>query len=110
MQIEAKQLIELTKPDGGEFGVQTLDEAYDFCKKIALGHYENFPVGSILIPKKIRKYFFSIYAFSRIADDLGDELSLVSKPLSLEALDSFNSLIRNFEENNLIRKIQYFMH
>ncbi len=96
MKIDVNQLIDLTKADGGNFGVDSLEEAYSFCKKIALGHYENFPVGSILIPKRLRKHFFSIYAFSRLADDLGDELSMVSKNLALEGLDSLNSMVRHF--------------
>lgn len=50
-----------------------LDDAYAFCRKIALGHYENFPVGSILIPKKNRPFFYAVYAFSRLGDDIGDE-------------------------------------
>ncbi|MBT3996461.1 MAG: squalene synthase HpnC, partial [Chloroflexi bacterium] len=36
-------------------------------------HYENFSVGSRLLPKHLRKHFYSIYAFSRGVDDLGDE-------------------------------------
>ncbi len=46
--------------------------AYRICRKIALGHYENFPVGSILIPRKLRKHFFALYAFMRTADDFAD--------------------------------------
>jgi squalene synthase HpnC len=55
----------------------SLDQAYDHCRKITLGHYENFPVGSILIPKKNRKHFFALYAFMRTADDFAD---LTSRP------------------------------
>ncbi|MEW6127822.1 MAG: squalene synthase HpnC [Acidobacteriota bacterium] len=51
----------------------SLDEAYDYCEKLARSHYENFPVGSVLVPKPLRKYFYSIYAFARIADDFADE-------------------------------------
>lgn len=47
--------------------------AYRYCRQIAISHYENFPVGSILIPKQLRKHFYSIYAFARIADDYADE-------------------------------------
>lgn len=50
-----------------------LDDAYDFCERLARSHYENFPVGSVLIPKRLRKHFYSIYAFARIADDFADE-------------------------------------
>jgi len=50
----------------------SISEAYKYCSKIALSHYENFPVGSILIPKKLRKHFFALYAFMRTADDFAD--------------------------------------
>ena len=51
----------------------SLDRAYEFCGTLAKEHYENFPVGSVLIPKRLRKHFYSIYAFARIADDFADE-------------------------------------
>jgi len=50
-----------------------VDEAYRYCERLARSHYENFPVGSILIPKPLRKHFYSIYAFARTADDFADE-------------------------------------
>jgi len=50
-----------------------LDRAYEYCQRFARSHYENFPVGSSLIPKPVRKHFYSIYAFARIADDFADE-------------------------------------
>jgi phytoene synthase len=50
-----------------------LDRAYEFCEKLARSHYENFPVGSVLIPRRLRKHFYAIYAFARIADDFADE-------------------------------------
>ena len=51
----------------------SVDRAYEYCERLARSHYENFPVGSALIPKRLRKHFFSIYAFARIADDFADE-------------------------------------
>lgn len=51
----------------------TLDEAFEYCNRLAAAHYENFPVGSRFIPKKLRPYVHSIYAFARIADDFADE-------------------------------------
>lgn len=36
-------------------------------------HYENFPVGSILLPSKLREPIALIYAFARSADDFADE-------------------------------------
>lgn len=50
-----------------------LDRSYDYCERLARSHYENFPVGSALIPKRLRKHFYSIYAFARTADDFADE-------------------------------------
>jgi squalene synthase HpnC len=51
----------------------TLEEAFDYCDRLASSHYENFPVGSRFIPKKLRPYVHSVYAFARIADDFADE-------------------------------------
>jgi hydroxysqualene synthase len=53
-------------------GVPRLAGAYAECRRIALGHYENFPVGSILLPSDIRPDFFALYAFMRTADDFAD--------------------------------------
>ena len=50
-----------------------LDRAYEFCEKLARSHYENFPVGSVLIPRRLRKHVYAIYAFARTADDFADE-------------------------------------
>jgi len=41
---------------------------------LARQHYENFPVGSWLLPKVARRHLHRIYAFARTADDLADEL------------------------------------
>lgn len=42
-------------------------------EKLAQTHYENFPVGSFLIPRKLRGVVHRIYAFARTADDFADE-------------------------------------
>ena len=94
MKLTLKEEIELTKADGTGFDARSLDEAYDFCKSIALGHYENFPVGSILIKSSLRKHFFAVYSFSRVADDLADEPSeSVSSEDRIEALNHFEALL-----------------
>jgi squalene synthase HpnC len=36
-------------------------------------HYENFPVASILLPKRLRRPIEVIYRFARAADDIADE-------------------------------------
>jgi squalene synthase HpnC len=47
--------------------------AYRFCQALADRHYENFPVASLLLPKRLRKHVAALYAFARIADDFSDE-------------------------------------
>jgi hydroxysqualene synthase len=47
--------------------------AYKFCSDLAARHYENFPVASLLMPKKLRRHVSVLYAFARIADDISDE-------------------------------------
>lgn len=37
------------------------------------GHYENFPVASLLLPAHLRPAVKAIYAFARSADDIADE-------------------------------------
>lgn len=41
--------------------------------ELAGQHYENFPVGSWLLPRRARRHLHRIYAFARTADDLADE-------------------------------------
>jgi squalene synthase HpnC len=40
---------------------------------MSIDHYENFPVASILMPKRLRPAVEAIYHFARSADDLADE-------------------------------------
>jgi squalene synthase HpnC len=40
---------------------------------MAVEHYENFPVASILLPHRLRPAVHAIYRFARSADDIADE-------------------------------------
>jgi len=40
---------------------------------VPVDHYENFPVASWLLPKRLRKPVEAIYRFARTADDIADE-------------------------------------
>lgn len=51
----------------------SLAAAYAHCRSIALGHYENFPVVSWLLPRELRDPMYALYAYCRGVDDLGDE-------------------------------------
>lgn len=50
-----------------------LDSAYEACRHLARDSYENFNVGSWFIKRRLRPHFYSVYAFCRLVDDLGDE-------------------------------------
>ncbi|NOX09627.1 MAG: squalene synthase HpnC [Gammaproteobacteria bacterium] len=52
---------------------QRIKESYQWCQDQARNHYENFPVASILLPKKLRRPISAIYTFARCADDIVDE-------------------------------------
>ena len=51
----------------------TLDAAYAACARLARTHYENFPVASHLLPRRMRPHVAAVYAFARLADDIADE-------------------------------------
>jgi squalene synthase HpnC len=40
---------------------------------MAVDHYENFPVASLLLPRRLRPAVSDIYRFARSADDIADE-------------------------------------
>jgi squalene synthase HpnC len=61
----------------------TLDEARAYCQRLATTHYENFHVASWFLPTRLRPHFYSIYAYCRIADDLGDEVGNREQSLAL---------------------------
>ena len=52
----------------------SLEQATLWCRQLATTHYENFHVTSIFLPKRLRPHFYSVYAFCRTSDDLGDEV------------------------------------
>ncbi len=61
----------------------TLDQARNYCRRLAETHYENFHVATWLLPRALRPHFHSIYAYCRISDDLGDEVPDKSAALAL---------------------------
>lgn len=55
---------------------------------MSVEHYENFPVASVLMPKRLRKPVAAIYHFARAADDIADEGDLSNED-RLRQLDEF---------------------
>lgn len=69
-------------------------EAFAYCERLARTHYENFPVGSLLVPRSRRRHVYSIYAFARIADDFADEdydNASLTEAERLKALDDWEA-------------------
>lgn len=65
-----------------------IQETTNASLKLATSHYENFPVASFLLPKRLRKPVALIYAFARQADDFADEGDL-SPEQRLSLLNGF---------------------
>ncbi len=51
----------------------TREAAHRYCRQLARSHYENFTVGSWLIPANRLRHIYAVYAYCRTVDDLGDE-------------------------------------
>ncbi|MEO8512832.1 MAG: squalene synthase HpnC [Ignavibacteria bacterium] len=73
-----------------------INSSFKYCEDIAKGHYENFPVASLLLPKDKRRYVYAIYAFARAADDFADEEGIEGGlPKRLALLDEWNEKLRD---------------
>jgi squalene synthase HpnC len=51
----------------------SVEEAREYCARLAKSHYENFLVASLFVPRELKQHFYNVYAYCRISDDLGDE-------------------------------------
>jgi squalene synthase HpnC len=61
----------------------SVSEAREYCRRLAVRHYENFSVATWFLPKRLRQHFYNVYAYCRISDDLGDEVGDASASLQL---------------------------
>jgi len=61
----------------------SLEEAQEYCRRLARTHYENFSVATWFLPKNLRQDFLNVYAYCRISDDLGDEVGDPTAALAL---------------------------
>jgi squalene synthase HpnC len=69
----------------------TLEEARVWCRDLATSHYENFHVATFFLPRKARPHFESIYAYCRVADDLGDEVA--DPAVATRLLDTWGAML-----------------
>lgn len=68
-------------------------QAFAYCRQLTRAHYENFPVASWLIPKRLRQHVCNIYAFARTADDFADEAQYEGQ--RLERLREWRAMLFN---------------
>jgi squalene synthase HpnC len=66
---------------------RAVDAAFAECERIARSHYENFTLGSRLLPRPLRRHIAAIYAYARTADDFADEEP--NRERALAALDDW---------------------
>ncbi len=65
---------------------------------MTVDHYENFPVASILLPRRLRKPVAAIYHFARTADDIADE-GILPDEERLRQLDAFRDELDRIGNN-----------
>ena len=71
----------------------SLRESHRYCRQLAKRHYENFSVATWFLPARLRRHFYSVYAYCRWADDLADETGDAGR--SLDLLDWWETQLRD---------------
>ena len=74
----------------------TADQILKNFKPMSVGHYENFPVASVLLPAPLRGPVSVIYRFARSADDFADEGDLPAAA-RLAQLDNYRQELTRLE-------------
>jgi squalene synthase HpnC len=54
-------------------GALDADTSKRYCRNLAAGHHENFPIILSLFPADVQEGLAAVYAFARTADDFADE-------------------------------------
>ncbi len=67
----------------GSAAPASLAEAEAYCRRLATMHYENFVVAGVLVPRRLRRHFYNVYAYCRWSDDLADEAGGAERSLQL---------------------------
>src|SRR5262249_55236289 len=57
--------------------------AHSYGARLPRGHYENFSVASLLLPRRLLRHFHAVYAYCRWSDDLADEVGGGPRVLAL---------------------------
>lgn len=82
---EAIQPVDFLERYGASPPPRTPAEAERYTAALARAHYENFHVAGFLLPRRLHRDFYNLYAWCRWADDLGDEIGDRARSLELLA-------------------------
>lgn len=72
--------------------VVSLAAAQAYCRRLARGHYENFLIATLFLPRSLKQDFYNVYAYCRTADDLADLSE--SPQVALEKLRSWRQSLQ----------------
>lgn len=67
---------------------------------MTVNHYENFPVASLLLPRRLREPVRNIYNFARSADDIADEGDATASERLLQ-LDAYQAALLQIQAGGL---------
>ena len=67
---------------------------------MTVNHYENFPVASLLLPRRLREPVRHIYNFARSADDIADEGNATA-PERLQQLNAYQAALSQIQAGEL---------
>ncbi|MEN8191667.1 MAG: squalene synthase HpnC [Bacteroidota bacterium] len=76
-----------------------IESAYQEALVFTKSHYENFPVISLFLSKKVRKHVAVVYQFARQADDIADEGNLTTDERLRQLNDYQNFLNQSLDGN-----------
>lgn len=86
-----------------EFKFFSTDEAFLFCRNVVRSHYENFFIVSPLLKYSFRRYFYAVYTFARLCDDIADEqYHLLSEEERINYLNLIEQNILNLRNTKKI--------
>ncbi len=64
---------------------------------MSVDHYENFPVASVLLPRRLHEAVHNIYRFARSADDIADE-GEADAPTRLAQLQAYRDALTRIDQ------------
>lgn len=78
----------------------SLSAARKWCKRLALSHYENFNVASLILDPMKQEELFALYAFARVSDDLADEYGDMTQEEARKRLDTWKKMLDSVYDGN----------